>query len=267
MSLPAERVPLFARSDLERSQPCAAEPDVQEVAGEVRRLYHATLLAGRALAAFAPRLGEVDERAELVRIVFSLVSQSEMLHRRLLELRTDRSGVGAPAGESVQIVQHLLDRDDGLHAPAFGRTPLRCLAVRYTALLHRCGGEANYHDRLVLQGCLGRVREGAEPYLPHPRDPVSLPSNPPAPGDVTSVEAYLSCLPQDGPTATVTGTVALRVKPAPCAAIRDGRVSSTRRRSTSATRDAATRIGRWRQRRRCGARRIRHCCPLWTRRP
>ncbi|MEU6548672.1 DUF455 family protein [Streptomyces sp. NPDC046915] len=196
--------------------PSPDEMTVAELAAFNLRLYHATLLAGRALAAFGPTLGDVAPRAILVRSVHSLISQSGLLHARLLQMRVHPERLGQPAPASAAVVCGLLGVNDPQRAVAFGRNLLERLADLLTAVRDGCRSEHTYHDRRLYDACLDEVRAGLAPYEPHPHDPEG-------PGELPTPETYRDLGTETllrapailGPSRTPTGTTPLPVPPCP----------------------------------------------------
>ncbi|WP_282203030.1 DUF455 family protein [Kitasatospora fiedleri] len=174
---------------------------IGELAAFDLSLYHATLLAGRALAAFAPRTGDIAPRAALVRAIHSLVSQAGLLHTRALELRVRPDRLGRPSAEAVEEVTAVLAADDPEQALAWGYALLRELAVLYRTSRDQCAEETTYHDRRLYDLCLGLALEPQQPAAE-----LGLPD--------VELGAILRGAHRPGPSVTPTGTVPL--SPAPC---------------------------------------------------
>ncbi|WP_327004497.1 ferritin-like domain-containing protein [Dactylosporangium sp. NBC_01737] len=164
-------------------------------------LFHATLLAGRVLAAFAPRTGDLEPRRALVQGVHSLILQAELLHARAHELRVRPGNLGRPSPEAIDEVTALLDADDPARALAWSRTLLAGLAELYRTAGGQCEAETTFHDKRLYLRCLALAEDGLDYYRG-----VDLPD--------VGIGAILRAEHQPGPSVTPTGTVALR--PAPC---------------------------------------------------
>ncbi|QMU67374.1 DUF455 family protein [Streptacidiphilus sp. P02-A3a] len=175
---------------------------ISELAEFDLALYHATLLAGRALSAFVPRTGDIAPRAALVRAIHSLISQAQLLHTRVLELRVRPDLLGRPSQEAVDEVTTLLEADDPGLALAWGYALLGELGTLYRTARDECGAETTYHDRRLYQLCLDLAEE-------HREEPAGLDLPAAAVGPILRGKY------RPGPSVTPTGTVPL--SPAPCA--------------------------------------------------
>jgi uncharacterized ferritin-like protein (DUF455 family) len=189
-----------------RPQAPSAELDVMtvpELSGITRSLHHATLLYGRALASFAPRVAELPERHLLVQTVFSLVRQSAELRTRLLEMRTAENALGGPAPETVTDARRLVTGtpEDAL---AFAQSLVRELAATYDRMYQQCGSEALYHDRRLYRTC----RELCQDVL----DVCTLRELPVVHDEIP---ARLLTTSVTGRPGTATGTADLEIPPCP----------------------------------------------------
>ncbi|MFD8984219.1 DUF455 family protein [Streptomyces sp. NPDC059564] len=193
----------------------ADELSVHDLAVVNRRLYHATLLAGRTLAAFAPLLGDVAPRAALVRAVHALIGQSVLLHDRLLEMRIRPDELGTPGPAAVEAADDLL-AGSGERALVFAAALLRGLEDTFTELHNGCRAEHAFHDRRLYGACLALVAEGTEPYRPHPEDPEGPgPKVVPDAAALRTVADFLAVPCTAGAPTTATGTPALRLRDCP----------------------------------------------------
>lgn len=175
---------------------------VSDLAEFVLTLYHSTLLAGRALGSFAPRVGEVEQRVELVHTVHSLVSQAELLHRRALELRVRPGDLGRPSELAAAAVADVLRQDDPLYAIAWGKALLNELAGFYRTSQEECQTGFTFHDKRLYSGCLALCEQS----LAHFGDESSL---------SVPMGDFLTAPYRPGESVTPTGTLPLESAPCP----------------------------------------------------
>ncbi|MDH6118589.1 DUF455 family protein [Kitasatospora sp. GAS204B] len=178
---------------------------IGELADFELRLYHGALLAGRLLAAFAPRLGDIPPRAALVSAVNSLIGQAELLHTRIGELRVPKEKLGRPSVVAVEQAAVLARADDPQRALAWGQALLQALAHLHAAARDSCTAETTYHDRRLHERCRVLAQDGLARFAELDLPAVDL-------GD------YLSAPHQAGASVTPTGTVELPLVACPARA-------------------------------------------------